>query len=328
MKLNRFKFKHWTISVICLLIISLFLVACGTTEPETLSVGVVNLAPPLDSALAGFKEGMTELGYIEGENITYIYEGATGSIDKLDAVAQGLVAADVDLILSITTPATQAAKRATAETDIPVVFVPVTDPVAADIVQSLIHPGGNITGITTAGSEEPRLQWQLKIEPTIKKIYIPYNPDGSSTVSLAAVEAAAAELDVELVPQQATTPDEVATAIETMPADMDAIFVLNDGFMESQIDQLIAASLERKIPLSASGLSFVEKGMLFSFGHRHKVNGQLAARLADQIFKGADPAELPVERAEMFLSVNLEVAKTLGLEISDDVLEAADTIIR
>jgi putative ABC transport system substrate-binding protein len=329
MKLNRqLKYMQQIVVVTGLLVIGLFLAACGITQSKTFTIGVINLTPSLEPVLEGFKDGMTERGYVEGENTTYIYEGPTGSIDKLAAAAQGLVGADVDLILSITTPATQAAQRATAGTDIPVVFVPVTDPVSAGIVQSLRQPGGNVTGITTGGSEESRLHWQLKIAPNIKKVFIPYNPDDSSKASLAATEAAAAKLNIELVTQVATTPDEVSAVIETMPKDVEAIFILSDGFMESQTDKLVEAAVEHGLPLSATNLKLVEAGILFSFGFQPYGVGQQASRLADQILRGAKPAGLRVETAEFILVINLQSAEAIGLEIPDDVIRDAHTIIR
>ncbi|MBN1584041.1 MAG: sugar ABC transporter substrate-binding protein, partial [Anaerolineae bacterium] len=138
-------FKYLRLLGIFFIITGLLLAACGS-RPKTYTIGVINIVPALDATLEGFKEGMIELGYIEGENITYIYEGATVEMDKIDAVAQSLVAAEVDLILSLTTPASRAAQRATTGTDIPVVFVPVTDPVGAGLVASLRQPGGNMTG--------------------------------------------------------------------------------------------------------------------------------------------------------------------------------------
>ena len=126
---------RWSV-LACAVALSLLLTACLFATPApTYTIGVVNLSPLQDGTLEGFKEGMAELGYVEGENITYLYEGATDDIGALDGIAQGLVEADVDLILSITTPATQAAQRATADNDIPIVFIPVTDPVGAGLVE-------------------------------------------------------------------------------------------------------------------------------------------------------------------------------------------------
>ena len=323
--------RNWWATLVGVIVAALLLTACGgfgATSAKTYTIGVVNLTPSLDPVWEGFKAGMTERGYIEGENVTYLYEGPVGSIDKLDAAAQKLVEADVDLILSITTPATQAAQRATAETDIPVVFVPVTDPVAVGIVQSLKQPGGNITGITTGGSEGKRLQWQSMLTPNIKKVYVPYNPDGSSKASLAVTEAAAAKLNIELVTQVATTPDEVIAAGETMPADVEAIFILSDGFMESQMDKWAQVALEHRIPVSSTNLKLVESGALFSFGFRPFSSGEQAARLADQILQGTRPAELPVETSEFYLDVNLRTAEAIGLQIPDTILRQADVIIR
>ncbi|MBI5950727.1 MAG: ABC transporter substrate-binding protein [Chloroflexi bacterium] len=311
------------------LVSSLMLGACaGTNKKKEYTIGVVNLTPSLDPVLDAFKADMTERGYIEGENVTYLYDGPVGSADKLDAAAQKLVEAKVDLILAMTTPASQVAQQATAETNIPVVFLPVTDPVAAGIVQSLKQPGGNITGVTAGGSEAKRLQWQMELTPNIKKIYVPYNPDGSSKASLALTEATAAELNIELVTQVATTPDEVITAGETMPADVEAIFILADGFMESQIDKWIQVALKKQLPISATNLKLVESGVLFSYGWRSDSVGQQAARLADQILRGTKPAELPVERSEFYLEINLRTSEAIGLEIPDTILRQADKIIK
>jgi putative ABC transport system substrate-binding protein len=308
---------------------TLWLGGCtSAAQPKTFTIGVVNLTPSMDSAWEGFKAGMAELGYVEGENVTYVYEGPTGSVDKLDAAAQQLVAADVDLILSMTTPATQAAKRATDGTDIPVVFVPVTDPVAAGLVQSLRLPGGNLTGITTGGSEEKRLQWQAELVPNLKKVYVPYNPDSSSKVSLAITQAAADKLGIELVLQVATTPDEVTAAIQAMPENVQAIFILSDGFMESQVDKWVETATQHGLSLSSTNLALVDKGVLLAYGHRPYTAGQQVARLAEQILKGTRPADLPVERAEFFLAVNLKTAGSIGLNIPDTVLRQAETIVR
>ncbi|HLF02994.1 MAG TPA: ABC transporter substrate binding protein, partial [Anaerolineales bacterium] len=116
---------------------ALLLTACGgfgATPVKTYTIGAVNLTPALDPAWEGFKAGMAELGYVEGENVTYIYEGPVGSIDKLEPAAQSLLEADVDLMVALSTPAAQAAKRVTASTQTPVVFLPLVDPVGAGLV--------------------------------------------------------------------------------------------------------------------------------------------------------------------------------------------------
>jgi putative ABC transport system substrate-binding protein len=330
MKLNQqLEYKQQIVVTTCLLVIGLLLAACGITQPKTFTIGVINLTPVLDPVFEGFKAGMTEQGYIEGENVTYIYEGATGSIDKLDAVAQGLVGADVDLILSLSTPATLAAQQATTGTDIPIVFAPLTDPVGAGIVQSLPQPGGNATGVTFGIQEAQRLAWLLKTDPTIEQIYIPYNSDDQSPVlALEVVEEAASKLGVEIVTREARNVEEIVAATENIPETADAVFILPDSLVTTGIPDFVKATIELGLPLSVPTGEQVEEGALMSFSFSFFASGEQAARLADQILKGAKPADIPVETAEVFLIINLQAAEAIGLEVPYDVLEAADTIIR
>jgi putative ABC transport system substrate-binding protein len=306
--------KDLPILTVVFIIAGLLLTACGGGQ-ETYTIGVINLSPNQDVTVKGFQESMTELGYVEGKNITYIYEGATGNIDKLDSVAQSLVAADVDLILSITTPATQAAQRATAGTDIPVVFVPVTDPVGAGIVDSLRNPGGNITGITFGAQEARRLKWLIQVAPSIEQIYIPYNPeDQSAVLALETVREAATELDVELITREARNPEEV-----------DAIFLLPDSVVGAHTTEFV----ELQLPTSAPNPKALEThGILTSYGWDQTAAGKQAAGLADQIFHGIKSADLPVETAEFYSAINLKTAEAIGLDIPDEILLQADIIVR
>ncbi|MBN1815313.1 MAG: ABC transporter substrate-binding protein [Anaerolineae bacterium] len=308
-------------------VLSLLLTACGGGQ-KTYTIGVINIVPDLDNTLAGFKEGMTELGYIEGENVTYLYEGVTVDMDKLDSVAQGMVAADVDLILSITTPATQAAQRATADIDIPVVFVPVTDPVGAGLVSSLKQPGGNITGVTFGIQEGRRLEWLVQIVPTIEQIYVPYNPeDRSAVLALEMASATATKLDVELITREVHSPEQVMDAIEHVPEEADAIFFLPDSLVSARMSDHIKTAVELRLPTSGANTEAVKDGLLTSYGMEQTSSGKQAARLADQIFQGIKPADLPVETAEFYLAINLKTAEAIGLDISDEILLQADIII-
>jgi putative ABC transport system substrate-binding protein len=290
---------------------------------------VINLSKNLDASVEAFKEGMTELGYVEGENITYIYEGAVG-IDQLDAVAQGLVEADVDLILSLTTPATLAAQRATADTDIPIVFAPVTDPVGPGIVDSLTNPGGNATGVTYSTQEGRRLEWLLQVVPTIEQIYIVYNPEDQSPVlALETVSETATQLGVELITREATNQEETKAAFENIPEEADAIFFLPDGVVNDNLDGWLEIAIELGLPTSVPNMVMVERGHLTTYGFDLIILArEQAARLADQILRGTKPADLPVEMADFFSALNLRTAETMGLDIPDEVLRQADIVIR
>ncbi len=307
----------------------LFYGCTGAPKPKTYTIGVILYAPPLEGAFTGFKQGMTDLGYVEGENVTYIYAGPTDSIDKLDGVAQDLVKANVDLILSISTPATQAAKKATADNNIPVVFVPLTDPVGAGIVTSLTQPGGNITGVTFGLQEVRRLEWLKKIAPNVKRVYIIYNPnDSSAKLALKTANDTAPGLGLEIVAQEANNLEEIDAALANLPADIDALYLLPDSQTESKWSDILAVANAHNLPTSVANVNKVKDGALFTYAMKLDLGGIQAAGLADQILKGIKPADLPVEMTEFFLAINLQAAQVIGLAIPDDILSQADTIIR
>ncbi len=324
--------KHLSL-ISTLLLVVLLATACGITQPETFSVGVVNLLPTMENTIEGFKAGMIESGYTEGENITYVYPGAAGSLDALETTAQDLMKAEVDLILSITTPGSLAAQKATAGTDTPVVFVAVTDPVGAGLVQDWAHPGGNVTGIASvakgAVNEGRRLELLLQIAPDVKRVYIPYNPEDPAVITaLTTVSDDAAKLGVELALHEVRSADEAAAASGAIPEDVEAIFIFSDRVVVTAFQEFVEAALEKRLPLSTSNPIGVEMGALMAYGSDFLASGKQAARLADQIFKGGQAADLPVEAPEFFLIINLKTAEAIGLDVPDAVLRDADEIIR
>lgn len=316
--------------VVIALLFSLLLGACGGTgEKKMYMIGVVNLAAAFDPILDGFKAGMEEAGFVEGRNVTYIYEGPAASPDALDAIFENLKKEKVDLVLTFGTLTTLRAKESLAGTDIPIVFGPVTDPVASGIVEDRQRPGGNITGIQTGNPAPKRLEWLLEIAPGIKRILVFNNPkDSSSIQALSAFQETAPTLNIEVVVRDTSTPEEIAAALGSMPEDIDAIFLLPSAFLEANIDTFVKTANEYKLPLSAPATANVWSGALTSFGHDNVPLGRQAARLAYQILNGAYPGDLPIESAELFFSINIKTANTIGLEISNDVLKVAGIIVR
>jgi putative ABC transport system substrate-binding protein len=321
--------KIWTL-LTWVMVVALLLSGCaGLAKPKTYVIGVINLAPTLEDTFTGFKKGMTDLGYIEGKNITYINAGPAGSIDKLDGIAQDLVKAKVNLIFSISTPATQAAQKATASNHIPVVFGILTDPVGAGVVASLAQPGGNITGVTFGPQEVRRLEWLTKIAPAAKRVYIIYNSnDSSAKLALKTVNATAPNLGLEIIEREARNPDEIATALANLPENVDVLYLLPDSQTEAKLVDILAVANARHLVTSVANVDRVEDGVLYSYAMKQNPTGQQAANLADQILKGTMPADLPVETTEFFLAINLKTAQTLGLTIPDVILSQADTIYR
>jgi len=311
-----------------LVMASLLLAACGTSQPKTVTVGVVNLSPTLSSAFDGFKEGLTEQGYVEGENVTYIYDGPVGSADALDPAIQKLVEAEVDLIFALSTPATLKAKKAVGGTDIPLVFAPVSDPVGSGVVADLRNPGGNLTGIKAGGSGPKALDWLMTIVPDAKQLFVLHNPDDSSSVQvLASLEGPAAAVGVELVVSEVRNKDEAAAAMANVPEGIDAVFILPSSRITAGADAIVQAAIEQGMPTATTSY-LVEKGVLMTYGAEYFRVGKQAARLADQILKGAKAGDLPVETAEFVLGVNLPTAEAIGLDISDEILRQADVVIR
>jgi putative tryptophan/tyrosine transport system substrate-binding protein len=320
--------KYSSILIIVFILAGSLLTACGGKQDKTYTIGIINISPNQESTIKAFKEGMTELGYVEGENVTYIYDGPVAT-DKLDELAQNLVKAKVDLILSITTRPTQAAQKATAGTDIPVVFIPVTNPVEAGIVNSLTKPGGNITGVTGT-AEGKRLEWLVQIVPTIKQVYIVYNPNDPSPVqAIKTVSETATRLGVELILREASTIEEAMSAFNDIPQEVDAIFFPPDSVVNARIVDVLKIANEHKLPTSGPSLPALNDGALTVYGMDLAASAKKqTARLAHQILQGIKPADLPVETAEFSAGINLKTAQAIGIDIPDTILRQANTIIR
>ncbi|HEX3049788.1 MAG TPA: ABC transporter substrate-binding protein [Aggregatilineaceae bacterium] len=298
-------------------------------DTKKITIGIVSLASSLDNLVTGYKTAMGELGYVEGKDITYIYNGAVGEVELLNAEVQKMVDAKVDLVLAISTTAAVAAKEVTAGTNIPVLFFPSADPVGAGIVSDLQHPGGNITGIMSGQSASKELEWLTKIVPTIKRVYAPYNPDDrgpSNTIKVVTEDAKL--LGVELVTVETRTREEVLAAMDTMPDDIDAILIIADSLVGAQITDLVAFAIEKKLPLASSSKTFAEVGALMGYGGDQFEISRQAARQSQQILKGTPPGDLPVETADSYLSLNLVTAEAIGITIPDIPLNAAKDIIR
>jgi putative ABC transport system substrate-binding protein len=312
--------------VIVLVVGGLLLRARSAEQNRTFTIGVINYATPLEKSFEGFKAGLAELGYIEDENVTYIYNGLMPDPETGEREAESFVAQDVDLIFTMGTQATSQAKQAVEGTDIAVIFAPVINPVEEGIVESVRQPGGNVTGIQSGSTLSKALEWLLKLVPAATKVYVPYHAeDAVSVTSIAALREAAASLGVELVLDDVTTPEEVLAAVEALPEDA-VIFWVAAPSMGG--DELFDVAAERGIAVGSNLSSRIESGALVVYATDYFSMGKQAARLADQALRGVAPADLPVETSEYFLTINLKAAEAIDLDISDEVLRQADTVVR
>jgi putative ABC transport system substrate-binding protein len=322
--------KYSTILIIIFIITGLLLTACGggAQAQETYTIGVVAESPAVAPILEAFKASIAELGYVEGKDVTYIYNGPLGSnVEAIDGEIKNLLAQKVDLLLVISVLPAQQAKQAVAGTNIPIVFAPATEVVENGLVESISHPGGNLTGIQ-AGNEIPKaLEWLVKITPNAKKIYVPYNPaDEVSVGLLVIVDEFASQLKIELVPGPVNSTEEAVAAIESLPADINAIFRIPSPTLDQKNIELSQAAIKRGLPMG--GFVRLDEEMLLTLAIDSAETGKQAARLVHQIRQGVKPADLPVEMAEVFLAINLKTARVIGLDIPNEILLRADEVIR
>jgi putative ABC transport system substrate-binding protein len=224
--------------------------------------------------------------------------------------------------------AAERAKLAVSETDHPVVFGAVGDAmIRSGLVESIQHPGGNLTGVRV-GVEIPKaLEWLVTITLAADKVYVPYNPGETDTiVILDSLDEFTPQLGIELVRGEVYSVEEAVAAIEHLPEDIDAIFRIPSPTLDTRNKELSQAAIERGLPMGA-GLP-LDDAVLITVAIDFVETGKQAARLAHQVHQGIEPADLPVETAEFYVTINLKTAAAIGLDISDEVLEQADIIIR
>lgn len=315
--------------ILLILMINIVLTACSqTAESAIITIGVVNLSPSLDITVEGFKVGMADLGYIEGENVIYVYEGAAGHPDNLDSIVQNVMMQEPDLILSMTTPATLRIKSATADSQIPVVFAPVFNPVGSGIADSFNSSGNNLTGIRAGGHIPKVLEWYSAIVPDVRRLLTLHNPDDDASIqALTELQDAANKVDIEIVVVEARSNDEVASSINAIPNNIDAIFALNISLVAINMETIVDIASEQNIPVFAGGNQY-DQGAVMSYGVNLFQMGDQASRIADQILRGATPEDIPIELTDFFLGINLQSAEAIGLTIPNEVLEQSDEIIR
>lgn len=322
---------HLWQGLLCFLSIGLcvMLTACrNTPSHQTYTIGIVNYVPILAKTIEGFKERMAELGYLEGKNVTYVYQGMLPTdAQVIEREVQRLIAQRVDLLLTLGTLPTLAAKKYVEGTKIPVVFAPLVNPVEEGVVQSLSHPGGNITGVQNGDTIPKAIEWMRKIVPHTTRIHVIYHPqDQVARTSVKPLPSMAASLGIELVLDEVASREDAIALIEQF-APQESIFFVPTPRLGSLVSVLEVAA-RSGIATGSQNLGWLEEGALFIYGIDSFMVGRQAARLAEQIFKGIPPADLPVETGEYALRLNLRTAKTLSLDIPETIMRQASTILR
>ena len=284
---------------------------------------------PLDA----FRQGLRDVGYVEGRNVVIEYRDAQGKLDPLPALAAELVALKVDVIVASSTAAALAARRAT--TIVPIVFATIPDPVATGLVASLARPGGNVTGLSNLNADlvGKCLEYFTQAVPAARRIAILWQPgafgEHTEKEMLKAAEVAARVLGIELQFVEARGPADIDKAFsEITGARADAVAVLVSGMLLGERQRLVDLAARNRLPVIYTFRELVDAGGLMSYGTSLADLFRRAASYVDKILKGTKPADLPVEQPiKLELVINLKTAQVLGLTVPPTLLAHADQVI-
>jgi putative ABC transport system substrate-binding protein len=298
--------------------------------PRHVGVLLVARSPESDEVQA-FRQGLLDAGYVEGRDVVIEWRVANGDYHQIAELVADLVQRKVDVIVVISTPAAQAAQRATST--IPIVLALVADPVGSGLVTSLAHPGGNVTGLSlmTAELAAKRLQLLKEAIPRLTRVAVLWNPDTAFHPKVVQdLKAVAPSLSIKLIFVSARTPEEFGPAFSAVgQAHAQALYVLDDAFFFTHRTTLLKRASKARIPVIYGERNFPDAGALMSYGIYVEDLFRRSAGYVDKILKGAKPGDLPIELPTKFqLVVNLKTAQSLGITISQSILLRADDVIR
>jgi putative tryptophan/tyrosine transport system substrate-binding protein len=308
--------------------------AARAQQPAMPVVGIINAGSPETSVsrVTAFRQGLGELGYVEGQNVTIDYRWAEGRYDRYPEMVADLIRRKVSVIATgASGPAAFAAKAATSS--IPIVFGVGEDPVRLALVASLARPGGNVTGVNffTAEVAAKRLGLLRELAPRTTRVAVLVNPANAASAESTArdVRAAAPALGLQVQMLNAATVREIDTAYASLVRERaDALVVAGDGFFNSRRVQLAMLAVRHAIPATYSVRDYPEAGGLISYGTSFADTFRQIGIYCGRILKGAKPADLPVLQSTKFeLVVNMQAARMLSIEVPPTLLARADEVI-
>jgi ABC-type uncharacterized transport system substrate-binding protein len=300
----------------------------ASAQPKNIPRLGVLLYSQSDPQMAGILRGLSELGYVDGRNIVIEYRYAEGRLDRLPILAGQLVGLQPNVILAIGGDVSPIAKKVVEK--IPLVFVSSADPEQLGLVESLRRPGGNATGVTLLQDvlASKRLELLKEAAPKISKVAFLWNPDHPDNEERTA-QLAAQALGLQLHLVEVRRTDDFDSAFRAAnDANSDSIYVVTSRQTRLNIKRIVQFATGNRIPLAGGFGDWAKEGGLFSYGPDAIAMSSRAANYIDKIFKGANPADLPVEQPAKFeLIINLTTAKALGLTIPYSLLSRADQLI-
>lgn len=298
-----------------------------TENEEMLQIGATQIVehPSLDAAYEGFKTGLADNGFVEGEQVEYDLQSAQGDPNNTSTIANNFVADDVDLIFANSTPSAQGALQATE--DIPIIFTSVTDAVGAELIKSLDQPGENITGVLDLhpDSIEKTIAFidEYFADSTVGLIY--NSGEQNSTVQIEAVEAAIEGTSLDAATRSVSTSAEVQQAAESLIGEADVMFIITDNTVVSALEVVVSTANDYDIPLIVGEPDSLERGGFATFGIDYFSIGYRTGEMAAEILSGdKTTADIPAEYPEdMQLFINKEAADAQSVEWHDDWDELA-----
>ena len=279
--------------------------------------------------VAGFVQRLRELGWTDGDNVAIVYRWAEGMNERYPEIAAEFVKLNVDVIVTSGSEGIGAAKEATLT--IPIVFAVTADPVAIGLVESLAHPGGNVTGLSgqTTDFAGKEIELLRELVPGLQRLAILTNPNSPGMmVETRSVLAAAQTVGLDVVTLTVRQAEEITPAFDGLKNKADAIYCVPGPLMTVNRVRIVTLALAAKLPAIYGGRDYVEAGGLISYGPDLVDNYRRAANFVDKILRGAKPADIPVEQpTKLLLYANRTTARALGLTIPQSILLRADDLI-
>lgn len=293
----------------------------------TVAVTAIVEHPALDAVRDGVKDALAAAGYKDGENLKFIYKSAQGNVATAAQIARQLAGESPDVIVPISTPSAQAVVAATH--DIPVVFSAISDPVGAQLIKSMKHPGANVTGLSDMSPVAEHVALIKEIVPTVKTVGFLYNSGEANSVSLlAAFKAAAEAAGIKVVESAATKTAEVQGAARALTGKVDAIYVPTDNTIISALESAVTVAEESKTPLFSADTDSVARGSIAALGFNYYDVGKQTGEVVVRILKGEKPGDIDATVAKgTDLVVNKGAAALMGVELPAAVLARATKVI-
>jgi len=306
----------------------LFAAARAMAQSNSVSIGVLTPGLHYESALVGLREGLAKFGYREGKNLTLTVEDSKGDTTNLNGRVAKLIEAKPDLIFTVATAHSVAAKEATAT--IPIVFCVVGDPVQAQLVANFASSRNNVTGVSSHSAllTAKRLELLRDLAPRARSVLVIVSiNEAIAKLGLPYLDEPAKKMGFRLVRRDVTDGEEFEKLLAEKWKSIDAIFPMPSVLVVKNIPGLAAKATKERLPLILYEDSSVKSGGLASYGSDFRLIGAQSAKLVVKIFKGTKPADIPIETPDpLVLTINRSTAKSIGLKIPDKILERADRI--